>query len=1030
MNLMKYWPTSEEIDHCIKPEAEGAHDAVLLAAHQPSPLSYRNRGGEKVATTEDELYRYFITPDLPMGTHVVPVTGASGAGKSHLVRMLAARLQSEDSTGKFVVIRIPKSASLRTVVELILAPLPDESYAEVKREFKKAMASVDIASAVISFQAQLEIALQERAVELHQELKATPTQALKDKLGHAQKLPKFIGDPVIVEHFRTTVFPRIVKRAVAGHQAAASVDPLDDFTVADFDLPASLELGKAAASTQHYYQSVLRTGGGARLRSAVDLLNDRVVDQAVGRLFQLHEAIGGMTLQDVIIEIRRLLLRDGRELVILVEDFKALTGIQDTLAHVLIWEGVRDGKRELANMRSAIAVTDGYLDGQDTIATRAKREWIVESHLGSDAEVLQRTRRLVASYLNAARWGHAELARRYEKRGRNWSGEEGWIDPFVDHETESSDELAAFGNIDGVSLFPFSELAIDRLARIALTQADRLVFNPRFVIDHVLRNLLLVGRDAYGNGLFPPPSLLAPAPSAEVAQWLAALAVSDEQRQRYSKLVTIWGDMPATRAEIGRIAPKVFAAFGLEPPGIARVEPAQPEKIVPGAGTTTVAPPPRPPVENNLVTELRATLENWVQNNDRLEQGVANQIRKALEQAISERIGWNAERCGKFSIGSSRISIPNAAGEGIIRADAIKLAADNRDPDGRLRTDLVALLRYYQFNKRQADYDEVDDDLARIGNLVARLMPQALAIVRAASRVALQNASKLVATNSRLLGVLERGRTPAGLSAFLFGRPQLPDAPAEGAPLPIAEWRQLQDSARSVREKLKDLLLERSGCFQGAARTAYAVDIARIVEYYEADGEKPDLDVFETLDPAVRSVLLTMREAAVSVRAKRVQAEAQRLGQALNDELGDSFDKNQVADTLKELADGMQGMWVTDDLGMGVAAFKRLCDDFRGSALKEALATLQASLQREDEKNDGKGLTRIAQLDVNPLILGHRFVVTARKVTTAARRSADVRHGQTQGLDLEAQANEIRATFENLLGDLDALEAKGAQECC
>jgi hypothetical protein len=1040
MTLMKYWPSREEVDYCIKPEAEGAHDAVLLAVHQPSPLSYRIGAGEKVTTDEDELYRYFTTPDVPMGTHIVPITGASGVGKSHMVRMLAARLQSEDSSGKFVIIRIPKSASLRTVVELILAPLPDDGYAAVKQEFKKALTNVDLATAAISFQAQLEIALKDVATELQQQLKANPSQSLRDKLGHAQKLPKFMGDPVIVEHFRATVFPRIVQRTMNGHQSAGSVDTVEDFTVGDFELSEMIELGKAALSTQHYYQTVLLASGGAKLRVAVDLLNE-VVDKAVHRLFQLHEAIGGMTLQDVILEIRRLLLRDERELVILVEDFKALTGIQDTLLHVLIQEGVRDGKRELATMRSAIAVTDGYLDGQDTIATRAKREWIVESQLDNEAEVLRRTKLLVASYLNAARWGHEELVRHYERRGKNWSGDGTWIAPFIDDEMVNSDEVKAFGNIEGVPLFPFTELAIERLARMTLKQADKLVFTPRFVIDHILRNLLLVGRDAYGHGLFPPPSLLAPPPMAEVAQWLTALSVSDEQRRRYSRLISIWGDMPATPAEIGRIPPEVFTVFGLDAPGIASMRVTQAEKIVTGAATNWVPTPHPPPgtlmppvpsLTSNLVAELRTTLEDWVQNNVRLDQGIANQIRKALEQAISERIDWNAERCERFNIGASRISIPNAAGEGRIATEAIKLAVDNRDPDGLLRTELVALLRYSQFNRRQADYDEADDDLARIGNLVSRLMPQALEIVRGSVNAALQSAAQLVATNSRLLGVLERGRTPVGLSAFLFGQPLLPDAPPEDAPTPIAEWRQLQDSARSVREKLKGLLLERCGCFQGAGHIAYAVDIARIVEYYPEDGAKPNLGVLEPLDALLSSTLENMREVVVTARAKRVQTEALKLQQALVNELGDGFDKNQVADALKELADGMQdlGIWSNDEMGMTGAAFKRMCDEFRGSALKEALTTLEASKQPDDEKIDGKGLSRIAQLNATPLILGHRFVSTARKVATAARRRADVLQGQTQGLDVGEQANEIRATFENLLGDLEALEAKGAQECC
>jgi hypothetical protein len=1032
MNLIKYWPTAAEVNQCIKPEAEAVHDAVLLAVHQPAPLSYRIGAGEKIATTEEELYRYFTSPDVPTGAHVVPITGASGVGKSHLVRLLAARLKSEDSSGQFVVIRIPKSASLRRVVELILDPLPDKEYVTVKQEFKKAMAQVNIDTATINFQAHLEIALRDLANELASQAIANQSTGalLRQQLGHARSLPKFMGDPIIVEHFRKEVFPKIVKRAVAGQQVGDDMAAIEDFTAADFELPSTIELGKAAEPTQRYYQTVLRQNGGAGMRAAAELLNGRVVNQAMGQLFHLNEAMGGMTLQDVILEIRRLLLRDGRELVILVEDFKALTGIQDTLLNVLIQEGVRDGKRELATMRSAIAVTDGYLEGQDTVATRAKRQWIVESHLGSEVEVLDRTKRLVASYLNAARWGHEELLRHYDNRAKNWTGDDVWIEPFVDADTITSDELTAFGGIDGVSLFPFTDLAIECLARMALTKGDVLVFTPRFVIDHVLRNVLLVGREAYGDKQFPPVSLVAPAPSAEVAQWLAALAVSDEQRRRYARLVTVWGNSPAIRAEIGRIPSLVFKAFALESPEIAappRAVPTTKNSSGSSEAKFTQSTSTRPTAEASQVVELRATLDNWVQNGVRLDQGVANQIRKALEQAISERIDWNAERCLKLAIGTNRISIPNAAGEGNLLSDVIRVASDHSDPDGRLRTDLAALLRFYQFNKRQTDYDEVDDDLARIANLVSRLIPQALAIVRGQVRIHLQTIGKLLATNSRLLGLLDRGQSPAYLSAFLFAQPQLGDRPPEDAHLAILAWRELQENAQQIRGKLLDMLLERCGSFQGAGRTAYGVDIARIVEYFPKDGDKPDLVVLEPIDAALRSTLANMREAAINVRAKQVLAEALRFQVSLHAELGDSFDKNQVADALHDLADGMQdmGIWQKDELGMTGAAFKRLCDDFRACPLKEALTKLQASSQLDDDKPDGKALSRMAQLDVNPLIVSDRFVTTANKVTAAALRHAAMRQGQTKGLDVGGQADEIRVTFEYILNDMDALEAKG-----
>jgi hypothetical protein len=1029
MNLIRYWPTPEEVDQCIKPEAEGAHDAVLLAVHQPSPLSYRIGDAAKVATTEDELYRYFTTPDVPMGAHVLPITGASGVGKSHLVRLLAARLKSDDSARRFVVIRIPKSASLRRVVELILDPLPDEGYAHVKQAFKTAMADVDIDTAAISFQANLEIALRDLAADLRQQVVANPAnQLVKQKLGHALALPKLMADPTVVEHFRRQVFPKIVKRVIGGHHEEDGMARVEDFTAADFELPDTIELGNAASSTQIYYQTVLRKDGGAGMGMAADLLNGRVVDQAMRQLFQLHEALGGMSLQDVIIEIRKLLLRDGRELVILVEDFKALTGIQDTLLHVLIQEGVRDGKRELATMRSAIAVTDGYLAGQDTIATRAKREWIVESQLASEEEVLDRTKRLVASYLNAARWGHEKLERHYAKQGKNWSGDEAWIEPFVDADAAGSDQLEAFGAVDGIPLFPFNDLAIERLARMALTQGHALVFTPRFVIDHVLRNVLLAGRPAYDSGLFPPAGLVAPAPSADVAQWLAGLSVSGEQRRRYEKLITIWGDGPVTRADVGRIPPLVFKAFGLEPPAIAPLPRIEPEKGK--TEGTPPPPPPPPPPETSHVADLRAALENWVQKDVRLEQALANQIRMYLEQAISERIDWNAERCIKLAIGSDRISIPLAGGEAGIRGDAIRLASDHCDPDGQLRTDLVALLRFYQFNKRKTDYDEVDDDLARIGNLVNRLMPQALAIVRGQVKIQLQNASKLLATNSRVLGLLMHGRTPATLSAFLFPQPQLGDPPPASADPSISEWRALQESAQSIRGNLRDMLLERCGCFQGTGSLANGVDIVRVVEYFPADEDKLDIEVLE-VNAALRSALPNMREAAVNARAKRVLAEALRLQQVVQSELGESFDKKAVADALKELAEGMKklAIWQQDELGMTPEGFMRLCANFSASALKEALVTLQASAQFDEQKNEGKALSRIAQIDVNPLIVAANFVKTASKVAAAAKRRADMLEGQTMGLDIGAQADEIRATFDHLVGDMDALEVQEDTEC-
>ena len=59
MSLLNYWPTAEEVNLCINKEAEGAHDAVLLAVHQPTPMSYRLISNDLTyEATEDEMFKY------------------------------------------------------------------------------------------------------------------------------------------------------------------------------------------------------------------------------------------------------------------------------------------------------------------------------------------------------------------------------------------------------------------------------------------------------------------------------------------------------------------------------------------------------------------------------------------------------------------------------------------------------------------------------------------------------------------------------------------------------------------------------------------------------------------------------------------------------------------------------------------------------------------------------------------------------------------------------------------------------------
>ncbi|HUX46697.1 MAG TPA: protein DpdH, partial [Desulfosporosinus sp.] len=886
MSLQNYWPSSEEINKCIKAEAENASDEVLLAVHQQFPLVYLTVGPDgkvmpdsSTDTTEEDLLKYFIS-DSPSGSHVVPITGASGVGKSHLIRILDARLRRLPNADKYLIIRIPKSASLRRVVELILEaePLNSKKYEKVKKAFAKALADVSLTDAVINFQSQLEIELNQYASKLRGTQLSTQD---KERLGHAEKLPILMSDAETVEHFRSRVLPRIIHRSVKGAEKEnGEFKEIDSttaqFKVDDLDL-SSVSWGGANQQVAKYYQLALLAREGRGKLVAVEVLND-VVDQATSRVFKLNDSIGEMTLGEVILEIRRLLLDDDRELVILVEDFAALVGIQDTLAKVLIQEGETSKGKEFATIRSAIAVTDGYLAGRDTLATRAGREWVIKNRLDSEQETLKRTKLLVASYINAARYGESELKKYYHQaQSLTGRGSDLWNPPIYSVANEEDEKiLQAFGYEGSVPLFPFTEESIECLAHLALTSGNDLVFNPRFVIKNIIRELLVSGKEAFVNGQFPAPGMRQKNPSAGVAQWLASLPVSDAERKRYERLVTIWGNDPKTPSDIGRIPGEIFDAFKLSRPELGKVEIEPPKK------TETKLPPQSKVGElsrqDQVVSGYKTALEDWVQKGTLLEQAFANKIRKALESLINQRIDWNGERTQKQEIKSDRFSIPNARGEQGLANDAMKIAPDNRDPDGSLRLELLALLRYVEVYNSTTEYDEVDDDIARIANLIDRLIPEALKLLRIT--IQKQNEASLLAlaANSRLLGIAERGRTPSAISSFLFGdTSKYEELDVDGTPQPFLEWKNLQRSAISIRPELSQIVLNTSGCFQGVGKTVQGVDIIRLVEDYPNDDAVLDISNLSGLSPELRQSVQNLSESKVTARLNQVLQEARKI---------------------------------------------------------------------------------------------------------------------------------------------------------
>ena len=122
--------------------------------------------------------------------------------------------------------------------------------------------------------------------------------------------------------------------------------------------------------------------------------------------------LGTTAMADVFLDLRRALLKDGREFLVLFEDIAIARGLEQDLFDALATPAVRAGRRQLCNLRVALAVTNEHWDERvpETLATRlvARGNSMYSLDLRVE-DAVERAPDLVGRYLNAARIGRSAI---------------------------------------------------------------------------------------------------------------------------------------------------------------------------------------------------------------------------------------------------------------------------------------------------------------------------------------------------------------------------------------------------------------------------------------------------------------------------------------------------------------------------------------------------------------------------------------------------------------------------------------------
>ena len=620
----------------INPEAEAVPDAVFRAVHSDWSLKVAPPKGTAFQDLSTTTFRSFQPSDFleqflePERPHVqTAVLGRSGSGKSHFIHWL--RLNIPETPDRMVLV-VPKAGtSLRSIIELIVSRLePTE-----QQPFRDALSRAG--DATLTRDGQKGRLLNELAEAVRDLAPRNPDDELEVEL--IEQLPHILYDP----HMRQTHFLRekTIIADIVDHVFAApdTYRPAEDRRLfVEGDLPLGGGDYAAAAQLARNAMNLIHLEGG--LTMAVDILN-RSLDVAIGRTlsFSGDRLIGLMT------ALRRHLRNQGRELVLLIEDFARLQGIDRALLQALLDQGSDD----LCKLRWAIAVTTGFFETiAETVYTRMT--WFIDMDKSSGGGKGGMTRSTLAGfagrYLNAIRVGLEPI----QKWGAKASDTP--IPIACDRCNFRGECHTSFGAHDGIGLYPFTETSLWNMAERADARLGQ-EFNPRILQKDVLARVLADHGQAVARGSFPPAELVDELGGGRRLSVLDQSAIRRQAPAAADKLITAIELYDGT-GKVVNLNDGIRRAFNLPSLGDAE-EPEAPKP------TRTDDPPSTGPTQDPRILELHG----WAEGKQ-LSQPLSQELRERIFRTVVESIDWDR-------LGLERASYASATSNRPFRNNSIKI---------------------------------------------------------------------------------------------------------------------------------------------------------------------------------------------------------------------------------------------------------------------------------------------------------------------------------------------------------------------
>lgn len=626
----------ERLNEVLRVDSINSTNADFMATHVPfrSICVQRNmQSAEREHLSEEEIYsQFFAERDVYDRHQFIIVEGASGSGKSHFIRWLNAKLQPFVEGGSDVVLLLRRSDN--TLKGTIRQLLSLDAVQGIRN--RDAYERLVRANQTISETKFKEKIYAEFIVEIN-------TSEDNDRLSKVQKkqLVALLNNDLFKNRMMAFDGPidRIYQK-VAGtsdHQIH-SEDALfheSDFTL---DVEFNRKMNQTADKyAQRIADRLIPSDDGESFAGEVMAFMNSFVDRVVQSCAGIEEG----DFQAIFKEIRQELRSKNKNLILLIEDITACTGINRDLLDALETEhtGLNESDK-LCRLISVVGTTTEYYkefrdNYRDRITAQIKIE---DGSIGTNRDDVVV---FFAKYLNTMSLS-AETVQEWYINGAK-------EEEYPIHNPDCKWRSKQIGG-GSLNLYPFTPQAIQSLYQNMPVQKT-----PRYILREIIEPA--VHEIIVGKGLFPIFLNQWRRPFDEIVEAKirdAFLTIKyDGDFEQYKRcvlsLIAFWGngtlDINEKTCTISGIKKSEFEAFGLG--GFAEIflgEVTEPQDAIGDSiddtGNTDVSIQQKPVKDlvNPKYEELRTSINEWFYNGKLLNK--AREIRDALCAFVFDALNW------------------------------------------------------------------------------------------------------------------------------------------------------------------------------------------------------------------------------------------------------------------------------------------------------------------------------------------------------------------------------------------------------